>query len=81
MIRAHSVLVAILDEAVRDRRLRVNPARGVEPPRRKNKPHVYLSHDDVSRLADASKYPTLVRVLAYCGLRWGETVALRVKGC
>jgi integrase len=33
----------------------------------------------VSRLADVSRYPTLVRVLAYCGFRWGEAVALRVK--
>lgn len=79
VIRAYGVLAAILDEAVRDRRLRVNPARGVELPRRTKKPHVFLSHDDVSKLADASKHPTLVRVLAYCGFRWGEAVALRVK--
>lgn len=79
VIRAYGVLAAILDEAVKDRRLKVNPARGVDLPRRAKKAHVYLSHDDVSGLADASKYPTLVRVLAYCGLRWGEAVALRVK--
>jgi integrase len=79
VIRAYGVLAAILDEAVKDRRIRVNPARGVELPRRTKKPHIYLSHDDVSRLADASKPPTLVRVLSYCGLRWGEAVALRVK--
>nr|WP_256212845.1 hypothetical protein [Arthrobacter sp. yr096] len=30
-------------------------------------------------LADASKYPALVLTLAYCGLRWGEAIGLRVK--
>lgn len=79
VIRAYGVLAAILDGAVKDRRLPVNPARGVELPRRKKKPHIYLSHADVRRLADASKHPTMVRVLAYCGFRWGEAVALRVK--
>ena len=43
------------------------------------KPHVYLSHEQVHTLADASKYPALVLELAYCGLRWGEATGLRVK--
>lgn len=38
-----------------------------------------LSHDDVRRLADeARQNSTLVLLRAYCGLRWGELVALRV---
>lgn len=53
----------------------VSPSR----PRKVKKPHVYLSHDQVHELAGASKYPTLVLVLAYCGLRWGEATGLRVK--
>lgn len=36
-------------------------------------PPVYLSHDQVHELAAASKYPGLVLVLAYCGIRWGES--------
>lgn len=79
VIRAYGVLAQILDDAVRDRRILANPARGVDLPRKTKKAHVYLSHDDIARLADSSKHPTLVRVLAYCGLRWGEVVALRVK--
>ncbi len=30
-------------------------------------------------MADNSKYPALIRVLAYCGLRWGEVTGLRVQ--
>lgn len=33
----------------------------------------------VEALARASRYPTLVRFLAYTGLRWGEATALRVR--
>lgn len=79
VIRAYGVLAAILDDAVSDRRTLSNPARGVTLPRKVKKPHVYLSHEQVHALAAASKYPTLVLVLAYCGLRWGEATGLRVK--
>ena len=79
VIRAFGVLAAVLDEAVSDRRILSNPARGVSLPRKVKKPHVYLSHDQVHALAGASKYPCLVLVLAYCGLRWGEATGLRVK--
>lgn len=79
VIRAYGVLAAILDDAVADRRVLQNPARGVKLPRKQRKPHVYLSHQQVHALADASRYPTLVLVLAYCGLRWGEAVGLRVQ--
>lgn len=79
VIRAYGVLAAILDDAVSDRRTMSNPARGVSLPRKVKKPHVYLSHEQVHALAAASKYPALVLVLAYCGLRWGEATGLRVK--
>lgn len=80
VIRAYGVLAGILDMAVKDRRLAVNPARGVDDlPRKARKPHVYLSHEMVHAIAEHSKYPELVLTLAYCGLRWGEAVALRVE--
>lgn len=66
-------------EKIGDRRLLSNPARGVTLPRKNKKPHIYLSHDEIHALAGESKYSTLILVLAYCGLRWGEAVALRVK--
>lgn len=79
MIRAYGVLAALLDDAVDDRRLLSNPARGVNLPRKARKTPVYLSHEQVHALAAASKYPALMLTLAYCGIRWGEAVALRVK--
>jgi integrase len=33
----------------------------------------------VHALASAIKYPALVLVLAYCGLRWSEATGLRAK--
>lgn len=79
VIRAFGVLAAILDEAVDDRRILTNPARGVNLPRKPKKQHVYLTHEQVHSLAAEAKYPTLILVLAYCGLRWGEATALRVR--
>ncbi|WP_026550565.1 site-specific integrase [Arthrobacter sp. Br18] len=79
VIRVYGVLAGILDEAVTDRRILTNPARGVNLPRKTRKPHVYLSHEQVHELAAASKYPALVLTLAYCGLRWGEATGLRVR--
>lgn len=79
VIRAYGILASILDGAVDDRRVLSNPARGVILPRKGRKAHVYLSHEQIHRLAEESKHETLVLVLAYCGLRWGEAVGLRVR--
>ncbi|MBY4570390.1 site-specific integrase [Gordonia sihwensis] len=79
-LRAYGILAGILDAAVKARRLRVNPARTPENlPRKKPKPRTYLTHTQVEQLAAEAKYPTLVRLLAYTGLRWGEAIGLRVK--
>lgn len=77
--RAYGILAGILDTAVKDQRLRSNPARGVKMPRKRRKQNVYLTHDQVDALAETSRYPTLVYFLAYTGLRWGEATGLRVK--
>jgi len=77
--RAHGVLAAILDVAVLDRRLAANVARNIKLPRKLPKRRVYLSHEQVERLAEASSNPTIVRFLSYTGLRWGELSALRVR--
>ncbi|MBG6218439.1 integrase [Arthrobacter sp. CAN_A6] len=79
VIRAYGVLASILDGAMDDRRILSNPARGVDLPRKGRKAHIYLSHDQVHDLAAEAKHGTLVLVLAYCGLRWGEAVGLKVK--
>ena len=77
--RAHGILAALLDAAVRDRRIARNVARDVRLPRKKPAARVYLSHEQVQRLAEASSKPELVYFLAYTGLRWSEAVGLRVE--
>ncbi|ETT24958.1 integrase family protein [Rhodococcus rhodochrous ATCC 21198] len=81
VIRAHSVLAGILDRAVRDRKLAANKARDVENlPRKTPKRKIYLTHEQVAAMAEAAgQWGTLVHLLAYCGLRWGEAVGLRVS--
>jgi integrase len=79
VLRAHGVLAGILADAVKARRLAVNPCRGIDNlPRKTARRHVYLSADDVDRLANAAgEHRALVFTLAYTGIRWGEAVALR----
>jgi integrase len=81
VLRAHGVLSGILAAAVKSRRLAINPAKGVENlPRKTARRHVYLIADDVAALADESgRHRALVLTLAYCGLRWGEAIGLRVR--
>ncbi|HXH35739.1 MAG TPA: hypothetical protein VNJ54_15255 [Plantibacter sp.] len=74
------VLAGILDDAVTDRKLPRNPARGVSLPRKTKKRRVYLTHTQVQILADsAGDRRSLVYTLAYTGLRWGEATGLPVR--
>nr|WP_307861060.1 site-specific integrase [Microbacterium sp. SD291] len=73
------MLAAVLDVALKDRRVSRNVARGVSLPRKVSKSKPYLTHRQVQTLADASGHPVLVLFLAYTGLRWGEATGLRVK--
>jgi integrase len=74
---AHRVLSLALTAAVRDGRLIRNVAEGVPLPRVVATSKRFLTHDQVQALAEAcAPYDTLIRVLAYAGLRWGELVAL-----
>ncbi|SUA72633.1 site-specific tyrosine recombinase XerC [Nocardia otitidiscaviarum] len=76
----HGVLLAVLDEAVDERRIAANPAAGVSLPRRVPVDHVYLTHDQVATLAnECSKGTEIVMLLAYSGMRWGEMAALRPR--
>lgn len=81
VIRVYGVLAAVLDVAVKDRRITRNPARGIDLPRKGKKRHVYLSHEEVDALAQAAgpDHAPVVYVAAYTGLRWGELSALRVR--
>ncbi|BBZ57056.1 site-specific integrase [Mycolicibacterium phocaicum] len=81
VLRAHGVLSGILGDAVKAKRLASNPARGIAGlPKKTARRHIYLSASDVHRLAaEAGEHRALVYVLAFCGTRWGETIALKVK--
>lgn len=80
VLRAYGILAAILDGALKDRRISANPARGATLPRKGKKARVYLTHQQVELLArQAGPYGTLVRLLAYSGARWGEATALQVR--
>lgn len=82
VLRALGVLAGILDMAVDDRRITRNPARGLKTLPKKSKKkleRVYLTHDQLHTLATEAKHSTLVLVLGYTGLRWGEATALRVR--
>jgi integrase len=78
--KAHGVLSGILGAAVRDRRLMANPALGMNLPPLGGKRRRYLSAAQVEALADAAGPGRVaVLVLSYCGLRWSELAALRVR--
>ena len=79
VVMAHSVLARILDDAVKDRMMASNPARGVKLPKRPPRRNVYLTADQLDKLADESGlYRSLIFLLGVGGLRWGEAAALRV---
>jgi integrase len=77
--QAHQLVGAVLKFAVKAKHLPANPADGIELPRLPEAEQRYLTHEQLHRLAIASgRFRTLVLVLGYCGLRFGEATALRV---
>lgn len=79
VIHAYQVVRQVLSYAVRAKYLAVNPADNIELPRKPQSKDLALSHDQVRQLADESgDMGTMVRFLAYTGMRFGEGIALRV---
>ena len=77
---AVSILRQVLEMAVEDRRIAQNPCAGVKLPRRKHRLRGYLTHQQVELLAaEVDTDASVVRFLAYTGLRWGEMAALHVR--
>jgi integrase len=77
--RSYSILAQTLDDAVRDRMLPSNPARGVKLPPKASQKHVYLTAEQLDMLAtESGSHRSLVLLLGLGGLRWGEAAALRV---
>lgn len=69
----------VLQMAMRNGRVSMNPADHLQLPRQKVARRRYLTVGQVDRLAqEAGSHEVIVLVLAYCGLRIGELSALRV---
>jgi integrase len=78
VIQAYQVLDQVLRYAVRARYISLNPADDVQLPRRVTPEKAALSHEQVRQIAgSAGDLETMVYVLAYGGLRYGECAALR----
>src|SRR4051794_31354010 len=77
--QAHQLVGAVLKLAVKAKHLAGNAANSIELPRLPEAEQRYLTHEQLHRVAVASgRLRTLVFVLGYCGLRFGEATALRV---
>jgi integrase len=81
--QARQVLNSMLTLAVDAGYLATNPVDRVRTPRQPEPSMLFLDADEVERLALSIRKPygTLVYVLAYGGLRWGEAAALRRGRC
>ena len=82
-----NVLSGALRFAVEDEPLPSNPAARLKLPKPTKTRKRYLSHDQVAALAQAIDemkdgrdygYGLVVLTLAYCGLRWGELIAMGI---
>lgn len=76
---AYQVVDQVLRFAIRSKLIGTNPAVDVDLPRKKAPEKIALTHEQVHDLAEAAgELGTMVYVLAYAGLRYGECAALRV---
>ncbi|GAA2015382.1 tyrosine-type recombinase/integrase [Brevibacterium samyangense] len=75
------ILRSILADAVDDRIIPNNPAEGIKNlPTRGEGRQTFLTHEQLHALANAAEdRRALILTLGYCGLRWGEATALRVR--
>ena len=77
--QAHQIVHQVFAYAVRAKYVAANPADSIELPRKDQGEKIALTHDQVRRIADESgEVGTMVRTLAYTGVRYGECAALRV---
>ena len=79
VVQAYQVVDQVLRFAIRARFIALNPADDIALPRKSTLEKTALTHDQVRRIADAAgELGTMVYVLGYGGLRYGELAALRV---
>ncbi|MGV0599614.1 site-specific integrase [Mycolicibacterium pulveris] len=77
--QAHQLVGAVLKFAVKAKHLAVSPAEAIDLPRLPESEQRYLTHEQLHRVAVSGRLRTLMLVLGYCGLRFGEAAALRVS--
>lgn len=76
----HGLLHRILDAAVAERLIRINPSTGTSMPRRVHREMRFLNQPEIGRLLAACPdgYRPLVTFFLATGLRYGEAIGLRV---
>ena len=81
--QAYQLTSSILGGAVENGYIGRSPCVGIDLPRTTPKERRFCTAEEVSRLSEAiqAPYGTLVLLLAYGGLRWGEAAALRRHRC
>lgn len=78
--QTHQLVGAVFRFAIKAKHLATNPSEDIDLPDLPETEQRYLTHEQLHRLAIASgRQRTLTLVLGYCGLRFGEAAALRVK--
>ncbi|MFI5670478.1 tyrosine-type recombinase/integrase [Streptomyces sp. NPDC051704] len=80
IIKTYRVLSMTMKHAVFSKRISTSPCHDHDLPRPDDdEEHVYLTYDQLERLADAAgEYRLLILTLGYCGIRWAEASAVRV---
>jgi len=80
--QAYRVLSSLMAAAVQGSYIARTPCTGIRLPRAARRDAVLLTAAEVDELAVAAgEYGTLIYLLAYGGLRWGEVAALRRRRC
>ncbi len=75
--KIHLVFGMVLKYAVKTGKIASSPAVDHELPQDEDDDQVYLTHEQVARLALSAGEHALLLVLAYCGIRWGEVSGLK----
>lgn len=76
----HGLLYVILNAAIGDRLMRINPCGATNLPRRDHREMRFLTDPEIGRLIAAvpEHWRPLVLLLVATGMRWGEAIGLRV---
>ncbi|MEV5441406.1 tyrosine-type recombinase/integrase [Streptomyces sp. NPDC052644] len=80
VVKTYRVLSMVMKHAVFSKRISASPCHDHDLPRPDDdEEHVYLTYDQLERLAAAAgEYRLLVLTLGYCGIRWAEASAVKV---